>query len=371
MRGMRRVRHVAEYGALSVLFYIARLLPLSWTTAGSVGIWQAVGPRHRRHQRALDNMACALPHTTRHDREHIAREMWANMGRTTAEALFLERIAAQPDRFEVVGLDAFAMPMRQPGPRIGVTLHMGNWELAVWPCAVSGGNPAGVYRPIENPHVDRLLRRKRQFLYPGGLFAKCKRSHKDQSGQSTARRTINYVRSGGRLACVCDEVDRRGLPIPFFNHQARFTTVPAMIARHTGARLWLVRCQRIAKASRFRIEVREVNVPRTADKQLDILAATRAIIQQFEAWIRETPEQWLWSNTRWVDGDNKKRSKQTTIASDGRLVSPPGAVSTISSLQPQSLFHEVSFAKHALGSLQNRIFLRKNGNHFCAKCFNG
>ncbi len=333
MRGMRRVRHAAEYGALSVLFYIARLLPLGWTTALSVGIWRIIGPRHRRHQRALDNMARALPHTTRHDRERIAREMWANMGRTTAEALFLDRIAAQPDRFEVVGLDAFATQMRQPGPHIGVTLHMGNWELAVWPCAMSGGNPAGVYRPIENPLVDRLLRRKRQFLYPGGLFGKGKRSHKDQSGQSTARRMINHVRSGGRLAFVCDEVDRRGLPIPFFDHHARFTPVPAMIARHTGARLWLVRCQRIANASRFRIEVTEVNVPRTADKQRDIFAATTAIIQQFEAWIRETPEQWLWWSTRWVDEENRKRTRKRAAATDPRLVSSSATVSTASSLE--------------------------------------
>jgi len=268
MRGMRRIRHAAEYGALSVLFYVARLLPLSWASALSVGIWRIIGPRHRRHQRALDNMARALPDTTRHDRERIAREMWANMGRTTAEALFLDRIAAEPDRFEVIGLDTFAMHMGQPGPHIGVTLHMGNWELAVWPCAISGGNPAGVYRPIENPHVDRLLRRKRQFLYPGGLFGKGKRGREHQPGQSTARRMINYVRQGGRLAFVCDEVDRRGLPIPFFNHQARFTHVPAMIARHTRARLWLVRCERIAKASRFRIKGRKwmCRVPLTSSR---------------------------------------------------------------------------------------------------------
>ena len=27
-------------------------------------------------------------------------------------------------------------------------------------------------------------------------------------------------------------------------------------------------------------------------------AATAAIFRQFEAWIREAPEQWLWFNTR-------------------------------------------------------------------------
>jgi lauroyl/myristoyl acyltransferase len=39
-------------------------------------------------------------------------------------------------------------------------------------------------------------------------------------------------------------------------------------------------------------------MPRTRDRDEDIRAATAAIFRQFEAWIREAPEQWLWFNTR-------------------------------------------------------------------------
>ena len=73
-----------------------------------------------------------------------------------------------------------------------------------------------------------------------------------------------------------------------------------MIARHVGARLWVGRILRIGSGSRFRMDIREIDVPKTGDKHADTLAMTTAIFAAFEDWIREAPEQWMWWNTRWV-----------------------------------------------------------------------
>jgi KDO2-lipid IV(A) lauroyltransferase len=43
----------------------------------------------------------------------------------------------------------------------------------------------------------------------------------------------------------------------------------------------------------------ELKIPRTRDISADVRAATAAMQLQFEAWIREAPEQWMWSNRRW------------------------------------------------------------------------
>jgi KDO2-lipid IV(A) lauroyltransferase len=40
-------------------------------------------------------------------------------------------------------------------------------------------------------------------------------------------------------------------------------------------------------------------VPRSANQADDVKWITAAMQQQFEAWIREAPEQWMWSNRRW------------------------------------------------------------------------
>ncbi len=187
----------------------------------------------------------------------------------------------------------------EPQPIIGCTLHLGNWEIAILPLTRLGRRPTGVYKPLDNPRIDAWLAATRLILYPGGLLGKGDRDE-SQAGQRTARRLIDRVRSGSALGFVCDHFDRRGDPIAFMGHTARFTTAPAMIARHVGAQIWVGRAVRIGTSSRFRIDIVPLDVPRTNDKRGDALALTTAIFAVFEGWIRETPEQWMWWNTRWV-----------------------------------------------------------------------
>jgi KDO2-lipid IV(A) lauroyltransferase len=298
MFSLKDVQHRLQYGLFRGALALFQVLPIDWPVSLCARIWRVIGPRSRRHARALANLEQAFPEMSGAERQAIAVAMWENLGRVVAETMLLDRILKQPGRMDIVNADRITSRMEQPGPQIGVTLHMGNWELAAYGCAACGGKPAGVYRQLENPYVDRTLRRHRESLYLGGLFTKGSAHDKGPGGQRTARRMTDFVRQGGDLAFVIDQVDRRGIAIPFFGGEAKFTPVPAMIARHVGARIWMARALRIGKASRFRIELKELQVQRTNDRREDIRTATAAIFRQFELWIREAPEQWLWFNTR-------------------------------------------------------------------------
>ena len=72
-----------------------------------------------------------------------------------------------------------------------------------------------------------------------------------------------------------------------------------MIARRLGARIWLARCTRVGTESRFEIEIKELRVPRSANVADDVRWITAEMQRQFEAWVRDKPEQWMWSNRRW------------------------------------------------------------------------
>jgi KDO2-lipid IV(A) lauroyltransferase len=294
------LRQRAEHAGLRAAIGVARLLPARLVTGLGALLVGLVGPRLRQNKRALANLEIAFPEKTAAERARIARAMWANMGRTYAEMLILERLFADPAYIIISDHAHWQARMSTPGAAICCTLHMGSWELAISPFLMFGRSPAGVYRPLGNPLVDRWLVATRAPLFPGGLLGKGDNDDDVRSGQRTARRLIDMARRGGTIGFVCDHYDRRGEPIAFMSRAAKFTTAPAMIARHVGARVYVGRCLRLGTASRFRMDLVELEVPRTADRSADAKALTTAIFAQFEAWIREAPEQWMWWNTRWV-----------------------------------------------------------------------
>ncbi|MEZ5842712.1 MAG: lipid A biosynthesis acyltransferase [Hyphomicrobiaceae bacterium] len=290
-----------EYAVLRSLVACVRALPLDIAVALSAKGWRTFAPliNPKRHRRALDNLAIAFPEKSEEERRRIALAHWENLGRVMAETMQLDRILQDPSRIEIASGHIFARYRNKIGAAVGVSLHMGNWELAIWPLTLAGANPAAVYRSVNNPYVDQYLRDQRKDLYPAGLFGKGKVEGDHGDDKRTARLITDFVRRGGRLGIVNDLHDGTGVPVPFFGRDAKTQPIGVMIARRVGARIWMARCLRIGAESRFRIELKELKIPRSSNQSADIRAALTDMQAQFEAWIREAPEQWMWSNRRW------------------------------------------------------------------------
>jgi len=290
-----------EYALLRLIVGLVRLLPLEAATAVSAWAWRRLAPllNPKRHARALANLAIAFPEKTEAERHAICMAHWENLGRVMAETMQIDRLIQQPGRIRIVSDRLFSRYKDKLGPAIGVSLHMGNWELSIWPFVEARTNPAAVYRSVNNPYVDRYLRYQRRTLYPGGLFGRGKVEGEHGDNQKTARILTDFVRRGGRLGLVCDLYDRTGLPVPFFGRDAKTQAIGAMIARRIGSRIWMSRCKRVGTSSTFEIEIKELRVPRTKNIGDDVRWIMVEMQKQFEAWVREAPEQWMWSNRRW------------------------------------------------------------------------
>jgi KDO2-lipid IV(A) lauroyltransferase len=295
---MRDLRYRLEYLGLRFLIGMVRLLPLDVAATISGKAWRVIAPFNRRHKRALSNLAIAFPEKSLEERERIARAAWENLGRVMVETMNIDRILKEPARLHVTNGHWIGRYKDKMGPALIVTMHMGNWEIGMWPVMLAGARPAGVYRQVKNPYVDRYLRRQRQALYPGGLFGRGRAPTNDET-HKTARLIMDYVRQGGRLGFISDLYDAQGIAVPFFGYPAKSMPIAAMIARRVGARIWIGRCIRIGNRACFDVNVNELRIPRTANQAEDIRSITAAIQRHFETWIRETPEQFMWSNRRW------------------------------------------------------------------------
>jgi KDO2-lipid IV(A) lauroyltransferase len=281
-----KLRHRLEYGVVRAVEALLRALGPDRASALSGALWRRIAPMTSRHARALENLARAFPDMDAAERERIARAMWENLGRVMAEGLLLDRILDA----RRVRPDAASRAVLAAGGRgVFAALHYGNWEVGAWPLTAAGFRTAGVYRPLDNPLIDAHVVRLRRHVFVAGLFGK---------GAGSPRRLLAHARAGHPTAILADQREMRGVAVPFFGHPAPSTTLPAFIARTLDLPLFAARAVREGGV-RFRVEVEPVPVPRTADRDADILAATAALQAAFERWIRDDPTQWMWAHRRW------------------------------------------------------------------------
>ena len=299
-----RIRYWLEYALLRIIFGFVRLFPLDMASDLSARMTQKISRGGRRHRNAMANLKIAYPDMPEDEREAIVMEMWDNIGRVIVETMQIDRILSDPDRIEVEDMPVVLRYKDKMGATIGATMHFGNWELASWPLALAGSPTAAVYRLVHNPYVDAYLQEKRKALFPGGLFGKAGWKGR-ATGFETARMLGRLLRHRGRndtasLGFVADVYDRNGITVPFFGKDVKFTPFPCLLARRLNARMWVGRCERLGKQSRFRVKAVEVKIPKTDDEEADIRAIAENVYGQFEEWIRENPGQFMWSNKRFV-----------------------------------------------------------------------
>lgn len=252
--------------------------------------WRKLAPLNKRHKRADAQLAQAMPALSRAERARILDEMWENLGRTTAESFHLAALVSQPERFEIgPDLQAAVDKAREKGA-VFVSLHQGNWELAVPLLDAHGLAAAGVYQKLQNPLAEAIALPLRAPHYQLGLYAK---------GNQAGRSLMKLVENRGTVAIMADLRDMAGLSVPFFHRDAPSTAFPAILARTREVPLFAGVVRR-RKGATFTIKVVEIPVAITEDRQADILATTAAIQATFEGLIRKAPGQWMWGHRRWA-----------------------------------------------------------------------
>ena len=290
--------NVLRYGAEAAPFFLFmglfKLLGIDAASAlgGFIGrhVFYRIAPVI---DRARDNLRAAYPAMTKAQMESIVREMCDNLGRTVAEYPHLDKLkltGADP-RLQISGNEHADAAVARGKGLMFISGHFANWEAMPVTATELGYEGGLVYRPPNNPYVDRYISRMRAKAGPKLQISK---------GAQGTRKIFTLLRRGQAILMLVDQKTEQGVAAPFFGRDAMTTPAPAALALKLGAALLPTSNERL-KGARFRMRIRPaIAFAPSGDHEADVLALTAKINEAIEECVRARPSQWLWIHRRWT-----------------------------------------------------------------------
>lgn len=168
-----------------------------------------------------------------------------------------------------------------------LTPHLGCFEATAQGYAARHGEITVLYRPARKAWLRDLIEtargRPRLATAPTTLAG--------------VRQMLKALKAGQAVGLLPDQVPPVGLGewAPFFGRAAYTMTLPARLARQTGARVLLAWGERLPCGRGYRIHLR----PAPETLALEPATAAAQVNALMEALIRECPAQYLWGYARY------------------------------------------------------------------------
>lgn len=287
-----KLRYLLEAGLFFSIIGILRLLGVDRASAVGGFIGRVILYRTPIAKRGRLNLIAAYPERSMSEIETILREVCDNLGRTAAEYAHLDKFdfGGPEARVECVGIERVAEALARGKGAICYSGHFANWELMAFGGARLFSAEGEVYRPVNNPYVDKWLVAQRRKNGPVDQIPK---------GPGGTRRLFTLLRRGQLVCLLADQKTNEGVPVPYFGREAMTTPAPAAMALRLGCALVPASIERLGGA-RFRCRVHPpLDFVASGDYERDVIDLTAALTRQLEHVVRERPSQWLWIHRRW------------------------------------------------------------------------
>jgi KDO2-lipid IV(A) lauroyltransferase len=235
----------------------------------------------------LENLRQAFPEKTVRERRTIAASAYGSMILTVLDALTSHSLpdAALRDLVVFEDAEAFWADIGRGGTLIG-SAHFGSWEL-LGEALCRRGLPINVVaKQLKGAFNEKLVENR------------LKSGVKLLPARGAVGASVAPLARGEVVVMMVDQSLASGLFVPFFGRPAATTPALGLVARKTGAPVWVAMGVREDDRIRVRVEG-PIRLPVTGDPERDLADHTRAVTAAIEKHIRRHPEQWLWMHRRW------------------------------------------------------------------------
>jgi KDO2-lipid IV(A) lauroyltransferase len=247
----------------------------------------------RRHREvAGDNLRAAYPvGMSERDRDRLVLGVYEHFAGVLLEMVHLPRKfhANTWRRYLDLADGALLVRVLTSGrPVLLVTGHYGNWEMGGYVLGILGFAGFAIARPLDNPYLDRFLRRFREKT---GQRILAKKGDFDLIQQ--------VLRQGGLLCTLGDQdAGQRGLFVDFFGRPASTHKAMAILALEHQAHVLVAVARKVAEPMRYRVEIGRF-IPAEELSRHTVHSLTQEITSALEQLIRRDPRQYFWLHRRW------------------------------------------------------------------------
>ena len=283
--------HRLQYGFYLPVEWLVGLLSwrASWALGRAAGrLFYRVDARHRRVVR--DNLRSTDLGLSEPAVQALSRACFEHFGALLFTTLRLMRTTPEEVRgiTRIEGREHLEAARRDGSGVIGLTAHIGNWELLALALAVEGWKLAAVGRELDNPLLEARLKRFRM-KFGNSVIPK----------DGGVRGSIKALKQGELVGFLLDQdALAGGVFVRFLGRWAStFATAGSLAVRY--GTLILPVSSRVDPDGTLTVTAHPpFRAPATGDPERDAWTATQRMTDCIEAWVRQNPSQWFWMHRR-------------------------------------------------------------------------
>ena len=284
---MKKIKHIIQFIIIKIFFAIFRIIGFRASSNLGFLIGKYFGQIFRSKELIINNLKKANI-DKKYNFEKIASNVLGNYGRIFSEYVHLKNFKNDNLRkyFYIEGLDYLKNIKKNGEKVVFISGHFNNFELMAMQIEKAGVDCAAIYRPLNNPYLNRIMETIR-------LRDICKNQIK--KGRAGTREVIRFLSKGTSIALMIDQRVREGEKINFFGNPATTTTIPAQLIKKYGCSVVPIYIER-KKSHHFKMYVSK---PIKISKSRSISEITKHLNDILEKMILKNIDQWIWTHDRW------------------------------------------------------------------------
>jgi len=281
------IRYAMEMQLIVLLSIYCKLFNIDKTSKQIGLLSRKLGPKLGISKRANQNLLKAIPTLNKRKRLEIIRDMWENLGRTSAEFFNIKTLIKEKSRINIKGREI--LEENKNNGVIYVSGHIANWEII--PIAIKEVDHlvGAVFRESNNYFFNKWMIQQRKLIT----------EHQFPKGPSGTKEILNFLKDNGSVAMLVDQKLSNGVKANFFGLNAMTASTPASLSLKYGYPVVPLKVKR-KNGVNFEIEFFDkIEIDKTGNIETDILNFTNKINLFLEKIISDKPEEWFWLHNRW------------------------------------------------------------------------